>query len=166
MYREKSGFVQSLEFLKNSWNVPSNFSDLEKVWKIEMKSWKMIKSLKGFFLKAPSGAFQVKFFCLVKSYSILPVRLQRIMKKALFLRFFNVSTDHLQVFDNCESGKWNYCFGKSLGKVLNFGSKNLYKPWKYKSPKKFKSISKSLVQDNTDDSMSIKMDILLNHNIQ
>ena len=81
------------------------------------------------------------------------------MKKALFLRFFNVSTGHLQVFDNYESGKWNYCFGKSLGKVLNFGSK-------YKSPKKFKSISKSLVQDNTDDSMSIKMDILLNHNIQ
>ena len=29
--------------------MPSNFSDLEKVWKIEMKSWKMVKSLKGFF---------------------------------------------------------------------------------------------------------------------
>ena len=86
------------------------------------------------------------FFCFVKSYSILPVRLQRIMKKALFLHiFFKVSTDHLQVFDNCESGKWNDCFGKSLGKVLNFLSKNLYKPWKYKSPKKFKSISKSPV---------------------
>ena len=45
------------------------------------------------------------------------------MEKALFLRFsfFKVSFDHL--FDNLESGKINYCFGKSLEKVLNFGSK-------------------------------------------
>ena len=49
MYREKSGFVQSFEFLKNSWNVISNFSDLEKVWKTEMKSSKMVKCLEGFF---------------------------------------------------------------------------------------------------------------------
>ena len=42
------------------------------------------------------------------------------MEKALFLRFFfKVSIDHL--FDNLESGKINYCFGKSLEKVLNFG---------------------------------------------
>ena len=45
------------------------------------------------------------------------------MEKALFLRFsfFKVSFDHL--FDNLEAGKINYCFGKSLEKVLNFGSK-------------------------------------------
>ena len=35
--------------------------------------------------------------------------------------FFKVSVD--QLFDNLESGKRNYCFGKSLEKVLNFGSK-------------------------------------------
>ena len=40
---------------------------------------------------------------LVKSYSISPVRLQRIVVKALFLRFCKVSIDHL--FDNLESGK-------------------------------------------------------------
>ena len=49
MYREKSGFVQSLEFLKNSWNVPSNFPDLEKVWKTKMKSWKNGKRSSVFF---------------------------------------------------------------------------------------------------------------------
>ena len=42
------------------------------------------------------------------------------MEKALFLRFFfKVSFD--QLFDNLEFGKINYCFGKSLEKVLNFG---------------------------------------------
>ena len=39
------GFVQSLEFLKKSRNLQSNFPDLEKVWKIEIKSRKMVKSL-------------------------------------------------------------------------------------------------------------------------
>ena len=51
------------------------------------------------------------------------------MEKALFLRFFfKVSIDHL--FDNLESGKINYCFGKSLEKVLNFGSKICTNPEK------------------------------------
>ena len=36
-----AGFIQSLEFLKKSWNLSSNFLDLEKVWKIEMKSTKI-----------------------------------------------------------------------------------------------------------------------------
>ena len=58
------------------------------------------------------------FFVLVKSYSISLVRLQRIMEKALFLRFFKASIDHL--FDNLESGKRNYCFGKKSGKSLEF----------------------------------------------
>ena len=79
---------------------------------------------------------------LVKSYSISLVRLQRIMEKALFLRFFKASIDHL--FDNLESGKKNYGFGKSLEKVLNFGFKNLYEPCTglpvmlpYKKPESF-----------------------------
>ena len=37
--------------------------------------------------------------------------------------FFKVSINHL--FDNLESGKRDYCLGKSMEKVLNFGSKNL-----------------------------------------
>ena len=45
-------------------------------------------------------------------------------EKSLVLAFFKVSIDDL--FDNIESEKIIYCFGKSLEKVLNFGSKNLY----------------------------------------
>ena len=45
-------------------------------------------------------------------------------EKSLVPAFFKVSiSDHL--FVNLESGKIKYCIGKSLEKVLNFGSKNL-----------------------------------------
>ena len=61
------------------------------------------------------------FFVLVKSYSISPVCFQPtcIMKKSLFLRFLRslLITD---LFDNLESGKRNYCFGKKSGKSLEF----------------------------------------------
>ena len=43
-----TGFVQSLEFLKKSWNLSNYFPDLEKLW----KRWsleKVIKSLEFFF---------------------------------------------------------------------------------------------------------------------
>ena len=44
----------------------------------------MVKCLEFFFFKAIASAIKVEyFFVLVKSYSISPVRLQRIMKKAL-----------------------------------------------------------------------------------
>ena len=66
------------------------------------------------------------FFVLVKSYSISPVHLHA-LRKRLCACFFEVCVDHL--FDNLEFGERNYCFGKSLEKVLNFGFKNLYGPW-------------------------------------
>ena len=51
---------------------------------------------------------------------------------ALFLRFLKLSFDHL--FDNLESGKYiDKSFGKTSGKVLNFGSKNLCEPRTQKS---------------------------------
>ena len=56
-------------------------------------------------------------FILVKSYS-RPFVLQRIVKKALFVRFLRSITDHL--FDNLESGKRNHCFGKKSEKSLEF----------------------------------------------
>ena len=61
------------------------------------------------------------FPVLVKSYSISPVRLQRIMKKALFPRL-------LRSLLITYSGKRKYSIVlvKSLKKVLNFGSQNLY----------------------------------------
>ena len=42
------------------------------------------------------------FFLLVKSYSILPVHLQGIMKKALFLPFLKVSIDHILITSSLE----------------------------------------------------------------
>ena len=101
--------------MKKSGNLPSNFPDLGKDWKMELKSGKMVKSLDIFFV-------------LVKSYSMSSLRLQRIVKKALFLPFLEVSIDHL--FDNLESGKKIIILEKSLENVLNFGSKNLYEPCK------------------------------------
>ena len=101
--------------MKKSGNLPSNFPDLGKDRKMELKSGKMVKSLDIFFV-------------LVKSYSMSSLRLQRIVKKALFLPFLEVSIDHL--FDNLESGKKIIILEKSLENVLNFGSKNLYEPCK------------------------------------
>ena len=43
-----TGFVQSLEFLKKSGNLQTTFPDLEKVWKLKVKSWKMAWSLEFF----------------------------------------------------------------------------------------------------------------------
>ena len=113
-----TGFVQSLEFLKKSWNLSSYFPDLEKVW----KRWsleKMIKSLVFFFFQIYNKCFFRDFFSVFffKSYSTSSVCLQCSTKKALFLRF-KASIDHL--FDNLESGGRNYCFGKSSGKSLAF----------------------------------------------
>ena len=44
----KPGFVQSLKFLKKSGNLRTTFPDLEKVWKLKAKSWKMGWSLEFF----------------------------------------------------------------------------------------------------------------------
>ena len=85
----------------------------------------MVKSLEVFWKLEQDFTSEI-FFLLVKSYSILPVCLQCIIEKGLFLFFFKVYIDHL--FDNLASGKRNYCFGKSLEKLLNSGSKNLYEP--------------------------------------
>ena len=81
------GFVQSLEFLKKPWNLPSNFPDLEKVWKIERNSGEMVKSLK-FFFQSYNKCFlsDLIFFVLVKSYSISPVRLQCVREKSFVLK--------------------------------------------------------------------------------
>ena len=94
-----------------SGNLPSNFPDLEK-------DWKMVKSLDIFFKATASASLEAFFFVLGKSYSMSSLRLQRIVKRALFLPFLEVSIDHL--FDNLESGKRNYYFGKKSGKRPEF----------------------------------------------
>ena len=50
------------------------------------------------------------------------------LEKNFFYTFFKV------FFDNLESGKRIIVLEKSLEKVLNFGSKNLYEPWAFKPP--------------------------------
>ena len=76
-----SGFVQGLEFLKKSWNLPSNFLDLEKVWNNGEKS--------RVFFKAVASALQ-----LILSFGQILFNLDctfaAIMKKALFLLFLKV----------------------------------------------------------------------------
>ena len=102
-----AGFVQiSLLIILEKVLKFTLFQTLKKVWKIGVSVDKMVKRLDDQVLH------KWNVFVLVKIPSGLHV-----MNKALFLRFFKVSVNHL--FDNLESGKRNYCF---LEKVLNFGS--------------------------------------------
>ena len=104
-----AGLVQGLEFLKKFWNLSSNFPELEKVWKMEIKSGKMVKSV-FFFVYSKLQQVLIRsemFSVLVKYYSILPVR---------FLCLYWSP----KVSDNLESGKRNYCFGEKSGKSLEF----------------------------------------------
>ena len=58
--------VQSLEFLEKSRNLQTSFPDLEKVWKIKIKSGKMVKSL---VLKTETSALLLSdFFQVVKPH--------------------------------------------------------------------------------------------------
>ena len=117
-----AGFVQSLEFLKKSCNLPSNFPDPGKVWKIEVKSWKNGKK-PCVFLKAVQEVLQKWFFFRVGQilFNLAGMSWKKLCSCVFF---FKVSFD--QLFDNLESGKIYYCFGESL----KFWIKNLYEPWK------------------------------------
>ena len=82
----------------------------------------MAYSLELFFFQSYNKCFISEMFSiLVKSFSIMPIHLQCIVKKAFFQCFFKSCID--QQFNNLESGKRNYRFEKSLEKVVNFGSK-------------------------------------------
>ena len=72
-----------------------------------IKSGKMVKSLEFFFFfLSYSKCFTSEFFfVLVKSFSILSVRLQCIIEKSFVPVFFKVSIDHS--VDKPESGKRN-----------------------------------------------------------
>ena len=124
----ETGFVQSLGFWKKSWNLPSNFPDLKKVWKIKMKSGKMVQILDFFFSKLRQVLYTWFFFRFGRILFNLARTFAVRHGKKLCPCFFEVPINHL--FDNLESGNRNYSFGKSLEKVLHFGFKNLYEPWK------------------------------------
>ena len=88
-----------------------------------MKSGKMVKSREFIFIATTSGLTEKFCFVLVKSYSISPVRLRCIVKKALFLLFLRSVLIAYLLTSRLE--KEIIVLEKSLEKVLNFGSKNL-----------------------------------------
>ena len=98
-------FIQGSHRVLNSWKSLEICSDLEQIWKIEIKSGKkLVNSLEVFF-KLQKMLYKWIFLVLVKSYSIFPVCLQRTTKKALFLHFLN----HLCEFSGT---KERFCIGK------------------------------------------------------
>ena len=105
----------SREFLK-IWNLPSNFPDLEGVWKIEVKSGKNGKKSCVFFPKLLQVLYKWNVFCFGQILFNLVRTFEEHREKAFNSPFFlKVDTDHLLfIFDNLESGKRNYCFGKKV----------------------------------------------------
>ena len=95
----KSGFVQSIEFLKKFFKFAQQFSRPRKSLE------KMVKSLEFFFLPSYDNCFISEIF------SFRPHVYRASWKKLCFC-VLKVSIDHL--FDNRKSGKNNYCFGKEV----------------------------------------------------
>ena len=67
------------------------------------------------------------FFCVGQILFNLGCTFAMCHQKSFVPAFCKVSIDHLQLY-LIMSGDLNDCFGNHLEKVLNFGSKNLYKP--------------------------------------
>ena len=109
----RSGFIQFLNYC-----LPSNFPNLEKDWKMEIKSGQMVKRIEFFFFfKATTSALEVNF-CFSFWSNLIQSRpfVCSVPEKKLCFFVFKVSIDHL--FDNLESEKRNSCFGKKSGKRL------------------------------------------------
>ena len=87
-----AGFVQSLEFLKKSCNLPSNFPDPGKVWKIEVKSWKNGKK-PCVFLKAVQEVLQKWFFFRVGQilFNLAGMSWKKLCSCVFFLRSLLIS---------------------------------------------------------------------------
>ena len=99
-----------------------NFPDLKKVSKMEMKSEKIVKKILSFFFSKLQQI--VLYEWNVFRFGQILFNFARMFaayheKKTLFLRFLR-SLLITNLFDNLESGKRNYCFGKKSGKSLEF----------------------------------------------
>ena len=77
--------------MKKSWNLPSSFLNLEKVWKMEIKSGKMVKSLEFFFF---SKLQQIYKWFFVLFWSNL-IQSQLYDERSFIPAFLKVSIDHL-----------------------------------------------------------------------
>ena len=102
-FESRSRFLQSLYRVLNSWNLPSNFPDLEKVWKIEVKSWTklIVRSLDFFFLESYNKCFTGEIFFSCGS-NLIQSRLH-VIEKALFPRFFKVSMKEAACMVECSA---------------------------------------------------------------
>ena len=91
--------------------MPSKFPDLDKVWKMEMKSGKMVKSLESFF-KPTTTALEVKFLRFGQILFNLVRMFAAHHEKRFVPASFKVSIDHL--VDNLECGKKKLLFWKNV----------------------------------------------------
>ena len=111
------GSCESHEFLKKSWNLHRNFPELEKVWKIEVKSGKMVIFIfiRGILLNQRIFFFQSSNKCLtsyflsfwsnlIQSRAYIAVH----REKSFVPVFFDVCIDRL--FDNLGSRKYIYIY--------------------------------------------------------
>ena len=103
----------------------------------------MVKSREFIFVATTSGLSVKCCFVLVKSYSISPVRLRCIVKKALFLLVLRSVLITYLITSSLE--KEIIVLEKSLEKVLNFGSKNLFEPCE-NNPRKILSLFRSFFE--------------------
>ena len=99
--------ICNLKVHTESWNLPSNFPDLEKIL---VKSWEC-------FLKVTREIF----FCAGQIlFNLICTFVAHHGNAFFFFHFIKVSIYHLFDIDNLEYGKINYCFGKSVEKGLEF----------------------------------------------
>ena len=120
----RSWFVQSLELL-----FAQQFSKTGKVWKMEIKSEQMVKSVDAFFFKAiTSASLEVNFYFSVWSNLIQSRQFVCSAPEQSCVSSFLRSL--LITYLITLSLKKNIIvLGKSPENVLEFGSKNLYESW-------------------------------------
>ena len=120
--------------LVQSWNLSSNFPELEEVWKMEIKSGKMVKNLEYFF-KSYNKCSISEFFSFWSNHTQSRVYVCSTSWKKLCSCVFKVPIDHL--FDNLESGKseikkllWQKKSGKNLEWCTLKSVRTLHLTWK------------------------------------
>ena len=105
----------------NSWKSLKFAQQFSRPEKKKNRKWRLSLLKWYFFFQSYNKCFSHKWNSFRFSQILFnPARsLQRIMKKALFLRFLEKRRNVLITrFDNLEAGKRNYCFGKKSGKRL------------------------------------------------
>ena len=119
----RSGFVQFLNYC-----LPSNFPDLEKDWKMEIKSGQIVKRIEFFFFKATTSALEVNF-CFSFWSNLIQSRpfVCSVPEKSFVSSFLRSLL--ITYLITLSLKKEIIVMEKSLENVLDFESKNLHEPW-------------------------------------